>query len=114
MSAIATAERMVTSTTSSPARALSSGEQQAFLVSDLAFRLLATRAPAVVLSLALSYRGTRLHRAAYHGDGHAVSELLSLGANPSSKVHSHEMSPLHLAALGGHACAAGDRTQEAP
>ena len=78
-------------------------EAQAFMLSDLAFRLCASRAPAVVWDLALSYRGTPLHHACYHNRIDDVNRYLNCGASPTSTTHPYGMSPLHLAALRGHA-----------
>lgn len=76
----------------------------AFLISDLGFRLFPC--DGVVQDLALGFRGTPLHHAAYHGRLDEVNALLQQGANPASQTHSHGMSPLHLAALRGHSAVA--------
>ena len=47
--------------------------------------------------------GTALHIAAFHGHVACVDLFLQHGADVHSTRHSHRMTPLHLAAMRGHA-----------
>ena len=49
-----------------------------------------------------SCRCTPLHCAVYNANLSAVEALLELGADVDSRLHVHQMTPLHLAAQGGH------------
>ena len=61
------------------------------------------RPKAIFDSLSLLLRCTALHAAAFNGNLGALRQLLlERGADPSSTTHSHGMTPLHLAAAGGH------------
>ena len=60
------------------------------------------RPPAIFDSFSLLTRCTALHTAAFNGNLGAVRLLLKRGADPASTNHSHGMTPLHLAAAGGH------------
>ena len=49
-----------------------------------------------------SCRCSPLHCAVYNANLPAVEALLELGADVDSRLHVHKMTPLHLAAQGGH------------
>ena len=71
-------------------------------VADMVLRLF--RRPSMIfLCHAFSMRCTALHAAAFNGNLGGVKMLLEKGhADPASTNQSHKMTPLHLAALGGH------------
>ena len=56
----------------------------------------------VFIAMAFATRATALHAAALMGNIGALNLLLEHDADPASTVHSHAVTPLHLAAYNGH------------
>ena len=64
--------------------------------------LLSKRASPVVEAFTYGSRCSALHSAAYYSNLGAVDALVSARADVNSQVHYRRMTPLMLAALGGH------------
>jgi ankyrin repeat protein len=64
--------------------------------------ILSKRASPVVEAFTYGSRCSALHSAAYYSNLGAVDALVTAGANVNSQVHYRKMTPLMLAALGGH------------